>query len=163
MITSALIWMARSAARVGRKVGIACAGGKDDDAPFLEMAQGPAPDVRLRQLLHSDGGHDPRIEALLLENVLQRQGIDDGAKHPHVVRRHAVHAERGELRAAYHVPATDDQADLYASLDDGLDLIGEAVDALEVVSRAPVARQRLAGKFEQDSLVRGVRHAGKQG
>ena len=93
------------------KYGLPGAGGKDDDAALLEVPHGAAPDVRLRELLHADGRHDARVDALSLEHVLHGQRVDDGAEHAHVVGGDAVHAHLGEQRAAHDVAAADHEAD----------------------------------------------------
>ena len=83
---------AQHGGRVGGKVRIARAGGKDDGPTLLEMADGAAADVRLGQLLHADGRHDARVDALPLEDVLHGQRVDDRAEHSHVVGGDAVHS-----------------------------------------------------------------------
>ena len=91
--------MARSTAAVSvEKYGLPVPRGEDDGAPLLEMSNGAAADVRLRQLLHADGRHDARVDALPLEHVLHGQRVDHRAEHAHVVGGDAVHA--GLARAA---------------------------------------------------------------
>ena len=46
---------------VGREVGIAGAGGEDDDAPFFEVADGAAADERLGDRAHLDGASATRV------------------------------------------------------------------------------------------------------
>src|SRR5690606_15650393 len=48
------------------------------------------------------------LGAGLLEEVLQREGVHDGAEHAHVVGASAVHAALAELRPAEEVAAADD-------------------------------------------------------
>jgi hypothetical protein len=50
--------------------------------------------------------------ARLLEEVLQRERVHDGAEHAHVVGAPAVHAALAELRAAEEVATADDDGDL---------------------------------------------------
>ena len=92
-MTSALISIARSAAAVSVvKYGLPVPAAKMTTRPFLEVADGAAADERLGHGAHLDGGHDARHDALLLERVLQRQRVDDGGQHAHVVGGGAVHA-----------------------------------------------------------------------
>src|SRR5262249_20111535 len=113
--------------------------GKDHDAPFLEMPNRSAPDVRFGQLFHPDGGHDPRVDALALEDVLHGERVDHGAEHAHVVGGDAIEAGFGEERAADDVAAADHESDTCAGLRNGNDFIGEAADDVEVVAEAFVA------------------------
>jgi hypothetical protein len=77
---------------VGGEVGVAGAGGEDDDAPLLEVPHGAAPDEGLGDLGHLDAAHDPGLAPELLEGVLQGEGVDGGGQHAHVVGAGAVHA-----------------------------------------------------------------------
>ena len=70
---------------VGGEEGVAGAAGEDDEPALFQVADGPAPDVGLGQRFHPDGGHDPGVDADLFQHVLERQRVDDGGQHPHVV------------------------------------------------------------------------------
>src|SRR3712207_8225716 len=48
---------------------------EDDDAALLEVAHRAARDVGLGDLAHGDGGLHARVDALLLQEVLQRQAV----------------------------------------------------------------------------------------
>ena len=116
---------------VGAEVGIAGAGAEDDDAPLFEVADGAAADERLGDRAHLDGGDDPRDHVLLLERVLQREGVDDRRQHAHVVGRRAVHAARARGDAAEDVAAADDDGRLDA----------HALDFGDVLARSASARR----------------------
>ena len=98
---------------VGREVGVAGAGGEDDEAPLLEVTDGAAADVGLGDLADLERRHHARRDAALLERVLQRERVDDGGEHAHVVALRAVHAGARALEAAEDVAAADDDADLH--------------------------------------------------
>ena len=83
---------------------------EDDHAPLLEMTDGPAPDVRLRHLADGDRREHARVDAALLESVLDRQAVEDGGEHARVVRGGAIHAFRGRLHPAVDVPAPSTSA-----------------------------------------------------
>src|SRR6185295_3097531 len=93
---------------VGGEVGVAGAGGADDDAPLLQVADGAAADERLGYLGHGDGGVDARVRAAALERVLQRKAVDHGGQHAHVIAGHAVDAFGGRGDAAKDVAAAYD-------------------------------------------------------
>src|SRR5207247_9836407 len=75
---------------IRRKVRIPGAPGEDDDAAFLEVADGTPPDEGFGDFPDLDGRHHARLGPALFERVLQRHGIDDGREHPHMVADHAV-------------------------------------------------------------------------
>lgn len=70
---------------VGGEVGIARAGGADDDAALFHVVEGPASDVGLADLTHADGGEHARGVAVLLQGVLDGKGVHDRGQHAHVV------------------------------------------------------------------------------
>jgi hypothetical protein len=136
---------------VGGEVRQAGAGAEDDDAALLEVPFGTTGDVRLGDLGHGDGGLHARLGTGLLEEVLQGEGVHDGAEHAHVVGAAAVHAALGEFRAAEEVAAADDDGDL-----DGLgrfgDLPREAADDVGVDAEAS-GPECFAGQFEEDPAL----------
>ncbi len=85
---------------------------------------------------------------------LQREAVDHGGQHAHVVAMGAAEAAVLALQAAEDVAAADDDADLDAHLADGLDLcghlgqdgIGEAFAGLRIA-------QDFAAEFQEDSAV----------
>jgi hypothetical protein len=64
--------------------------------------------------VHLDGAHDAAVHFVALEAVLEREGVDDGGQHAHVVCLRAVHAARRTGEAAEDVAAADDDGDLDA-------------------------------------------------
>ena len=139
--------------RVGGKVRIARAGGKDDGAAFLEMSNRAAPNVRLGDLLHADRRHDAGVDALPLEDVLHGQRVDHRAEHAHVVGGDAVHASLRKQRAADDVAAADHESDRRPGLDDGDDFVGDPADGVEVVAESLVSGEGFAGELEQDARI----------
>src|SRR5258708_27440590 len=81
--------------RVGREIGVAGAGGEDDDAPFLQVADSPAADERLGHGPHLDGAGDARVDAAVLHSFLHPQSVADPCHHAHVVGGPAIHPRRG--------------------------------------------------------------------
>ena len=121
--------------------------------PLLEMAHGAAADVGLGDLVHLDGGHDAAEEAELFDGVLERDGVDDGGEHAHVVGGDAVHVDGLLGDSAEEVSAADDDADLAAEGVDGGDFGGYFVDEDGVDAEAFTSGQGFAGDFEEDSFV----------
>ena len=85
------------------------------------MPHRPVADIRLRDLIHRDGGLDPHDTAELFERVRKPQGVDGGREHPHMVRSGPVHAAARpsppEIASAHHDRDLD--ARVHAFLDRG--------------------------------------------
>ena len=86
---------------VGGEVRVAVPGREDHDPALLEVTDRAQRDVRLGDLRHRDRGlHAGRL-ADGFERVLQRERVDHGGEHAHVVGAGPVHAARraGHARA----------------------------------------------------------------
>ena len=110
---------------VRREERVPGAGGEDDDALLLEVADRAASDVRLGDLGHRDRGLDARVHAEPLERVLERERVQQRREHPGVVRRRAVHSLGRRCHAAVDVPGADDDRELRSGLVDRDDLLGD--------------------------------------
>ena len=95
------------------------------------------------------------------QRVLERQRVEDGREHPHVVGGRAVHPGGGALHAAVDVAGADDDRDLDALVAHGADLPRDAGDALGVGAVVELPHQRLAGELQQDAFEDG-RHLGRE-
>ena len=140
--------------RVGGEERHAGAGAEDDDAALLEVADRAPRDVGLGDLAHRDRGLHARLDALLLEEVLQREAVHHGAEHAHVVGARAVHALLLQLGAAEEVAAADDDGDLDALVDRLGDLAGDRRARRRGRAR-PAAAEDLAGELEQHPAAGG--------
>ena len=135
------------------------AGAEDHDAALLEVPDRAARDVGLGDLAHRDRGLHPGLDALLLQEVLERQAVHDGAEHAHVVGAGPVHAALLELGAAEEVAAADDDRDLDAGCARP-SAISRAIALHDVgVDADLAAAEHLTGELEQDALVRRSRAA----
>ena len=90
---------------------------------------------------------------MLLERVLERERVQDGGDHAHVVGGRAVHPGSRAGHAAVDVAGADDERELQPLAVDPSDRRGDAVDAGRVGAVLEVAEQGLAGDLEQDSPV----------
>ena len=142
---------------VGREVGVARTGGEHDHPPLFEVADGAPRDVGLGDLGHRDRGLDARRLPHAFERVLQRERVDDGRQHPHVVGSRPVHAALGAGHAAEDVPAADHYRDLHAQLGvRGGDLFGDALDHGGVDPRARGrVGEHLTGELQHHPVVPG--------
>ena len=91
-------------------------------------------------------------DAFLLQEVLQRKAVHDGAEHAHVVAAGPFHAALLQLRPAEEVPATDHDGHLNPTADDLGDLSGHQRDHVGVQPHFPAA-EHLPAEFEQHSRV----------
>ena len=111
---------------------------------FFQVAHRAAANVGLGDLVHFDGGHDAAEEPSLFNGVLQRDGIDDGRKHAHVVGGDAVHVDGLLGDAAEEVATADDDRDLATQGVHVGDLGGDLVDEDRVDAKAAPGRQGFA-------------------
>ena len=159
MITSARdLHRAQRGGRVGREVGIAGAGREDHGAALFEVADGAAPDERLGDGAHLDGRHHARHDALLLERVLQRQGVDDRRQHAHVVAGGAVHPARAGGEPPEDVAAADDDGGLDAERLDLLHVVRDLRRDGRIDAVLLLAHQGFARELQQDAFVGRVWH-----
>src|SRR5208283_3596851 len=133
------------------KEGVSCAGGEDEDAAFFQVAHGAAADVRLGDLADFNGGHDAADQAELLDGVLQRDGVDDGGEHAHVVCGDAVHVDGLLGDAAEEVAASNDDSDLASEGVDSGDLGGHLVNEDSVDAEARTCGEGFSGELEEDA------------
>ena len=98
------------------------------------------------------------MNALLLQRVLQRQGVDHGGQHAHVVRGDPIHLARLLGHTAEEIPASDYDRNLHAERMDVCEFSGNFVNAERIDAEALVRRQGLAGEFKQNALEHRSRH-----
>ena len=138
------------------KYGRPGARAEDHDAALLEVPDRATRDVGLGDLAHRDRGLHPRLDALLLQEVLEGEAVHHDAEHAHVVGPGTVHAVLLELGAAEEVAATGDDRHLGAGALDLGDLPRDPPYDVGVDADLAAAED-LAGQLQQDPLVR--RHA----
>ena len=93
MITSAPISFARNAAAVSvENADCPCRRRKSPPGLFPDAAPRDADHERLGDLRHRDRALHARGRAEFFQRVLQRQGVDDGREHAHVIARRALDA-----------------------------------------------------------------------
>ncbi|EGJ74446.1 putative uridylate kinase [Streptomyces sp. Tu6071] len=136
----------------------ACA--EDDDAPLLQVPHGAQRDVRLGHLSHRDRRLDAGVDALLLQEVLEREAVHDRAEHAHVVGPRAVHAALLQLGAAEEVAPADDDGDLGTVAYDGGDLARDGVHHVGVDPEPAATGERLTGQLQQEAAGALAVHAG---
>jgi hypothetical protein len=90
------------------------------------------------------------IAMALCTRVLQRQRVDDGGQHPHVIARGALDAVFAAGQTAKNVPAADDHDHLHAKFAHLADLPGHVAHRLGANADAVFATKRLAAELEQN-------------
>ncbi len=148
---------AQAGGGIGGEERVAGAGREDHGPALLEVPDRAAADVVLADLVDADRRHDARLQALLLERVLQRQRVHDGREHAHLVRGHAVHAGARQTRAAKDVAAADHDRDLHAERLDFGDLERHALEHRGIDPVRGLPQQRLAGQLHEDPAATGLR------
>jgi hypothetical protein len=97
--------------------------------------------------------------ATLLHRVLERERVDDGREHPHVVARDAVDALRRRRHAADDVSAPDHDRRLHAEARDLGDLVRDARDDRRLDAERLAAEERFPGELQEDPAVAGFHGA----
>ena len=119
-----------------------------------------AADEGLGHRAHLDGGGDTRRDADVLEGVLEREGVDDGREHAHVVGGGAVHALGAGRQPAEQVAAADHDRGLDAELLDFADVLGDLGGDGGIDPELLLAHQgftgELTGRAYPDDYRRGV-------
>lgn len=120
-------------AGVGREERVARSRGEDDDATLLQVTKRAASDEWLCDSADFDRRHDPAVHPVSDELLFQRQCIDDGAEHSHMVRGCLVDVPAlGQFGAADDVAAADDDRDLNPDRRGAFDLIGDEREFLGI-------------------------------
>ena len=88
-----------------------------------------------------------------LECRAERQRVDDGGEHAHLVAFDAVEAARCALQSAEYVAAADDYRHFDAALHDGCYLRGVFVEPVGVDAVAGAGGKRFSAEFEEHSVV----------
>jgi len=109
------------------------------------MANRAAADVGLGDLVHLDGAHDSHMDARLLNRILQRNRVDHGRQHTHVVGCDAIHVDGLLGHPAKEVTAADDDADLAAGAGCFGDFMGNCVDEQGVDTETTACGQGFSG------------------
>ena len=124
-MTSARISLARSAAVVSvEKYRIAGARSENNDSTELQMANSAAEDKWLGYVFHFNGCLNTGLDADLLERAPQRESVDHGSKHPHVIRRGAIHPAIRRRKTAPDISAADHHCHLDAEIAHLFDAFG---------------------------------------
>jgi len=134
------------------KYGLPVPAAKTTTRPF-HVADGAPPDERFSDGAHFDGRRDPRVDADVFQRVLQREGVDDGGEHAHVVRRRAIHAACACRQAAKQIATANHDARLYAELLNLLDVPGDLRGDRRIDPKLLFAHQGFSGELQQDTAV----------
>ena len=138
---------------VGGEVRVAGAAREHHHAALLEVALRAPPDVGLGHVADLERREHARVEALLLERVLERERVDHARHHAHVVGVRAVHALGGGGDAADHVAAADHHAQIDAELVDLSQLLRDALDHGRADAEPALAGELLAGELDQEPAI----------
>ena len=139
---------------IGGEVGQTRTSTEDHDAVLLHVADRAARNVSLSNLRHGDSGLNAGVNTLLLQEVLQSQGVHHGAEHTHVVCTGAVHARLREFSATEEVAATNHDGGLNFANGCG-DLLSDAAHDLGRNANF-AATKNLTGKLEQNAATAGL-------
>jgi hypothetical protein len=103
--------------------------------------------------MHRNCRHDPGRRTEALKRILQRERINDGREHSHVIGRDPVHTGLGETGAAKNVSATDDHADFDTHRTKLRYLASDALNYLRVDSVGLIAEQGFPAQFKHHTSI----------
>ena len=152
-IASAPISSARSAAAVSVvKYGLPVPAAKITTRPFSRWRTARRRMYGSATSCIVDRRQDARVGAVPLERLLDRERVQDGREHAHVVAGGAVDALRRGRHAAVDVAAADHERELEPVRAHVDELRRELVDGAGVEAVLPPAHQGLAGELQQDAV-----------
>src|ERR1700759_4741235 len=117
------------------------------------MADGATADVGLGHLMHLDGAHHTGVMTDLFESVRQREGVDDGREHSHVIAGDAIHTFRREGDAPEDIASADYDTDLNAFPGYSGDFIGQIANTVCIETERLRASHGFTAEFEKNPFV----------
>ena len=96
-----------------------------------------------------------RIEVFPKDRILQRESVNHGCQHAHMIRGDAVHIARLFSHSAKKIPAPHDDGDLHSQSVYLADFASDLVDSVHIYSEALSSRQGLTREFQKDTLKNG--------
>jgi hypothetical protein len=113
-----------------------------------------AADERLGHAVDADRALHPRRLTQLFHRLLERDGVEDGGEHAHVVGGRAGDVPLGaEGRAADEIASPDDHRELHAHPADLDALAGDFVQLIPFDAKAPFGAEPLPADLEEHALV----------
>lgn len=146
---------AQRCGRVGGEVGVAGAGDENDHPVLFQMAHGSAQNERFGDLIHRNGRLHPGFNAHFFEAIHDRETVDDGGEHAHIIPGGAIDAAAGALEAAKDVSTANHHANLDPHIVDLFDLITNATEHAGIDGIFAVTTEDFAAQFEHDAFEAG--------
>ncbi len=115
------------------------------------MPDRPAADEGFGDFLHLNCRLNAGENAALFEGVLERQGVDHGRQHPHVVAADAVHPGRAYRDPSDNVAAADRCGDLNSDRMQFGNFLRDAGRHGRVHAEALAAHESFTAQFEQNA------------
>src|SRR5690606_8018988 len=128
---------------------------KDHDLALVHIGGCLTLRKTLAQFWHGDGGKNDGLDTKLDERRAQRQRVDDGREHPHVIAADAMPSASSHRHAAEDIAPTDIDADFDAHFAHTGDVPGDLVNDIDVDAETLFSHQRLAGGLEYDATISG--------
>src|SRR3989442_1068863 len=96
---------------------------------------------RLSHFLHFYSAHHPSERSLTFEGILQRNCIEHGCEHTHIIGRCAIQTLSRKSQSAKNVSTADYYGDFDAKLVNIVDFAGDASDCCRIDPVALVSHQ----------------------
>ena len=137
---------------VGSEVRVSGTSDGDDHPPLFQMLHRAALDEEFAHSVDFEGAHDTNFLAVAFDRVTERDTVDDGGEHSHVVALRTVEPLGGHRRTAEDVASTDDDDDLFPTVRKRNDLFSQGMEEFDVDSVPCRALEGFAGKLEEKTF-----------
>ena len=94
---------------------------------------------------------------MLLHRILDRQRIDDGRQHAHIISISPIHTRGGQTHTTKDVAAANHDGNLDTCINERFDFCRNAFEHGRIDTEVLLAHQGFAAELQQDSFIFYVR------
>jgi hypothetical protein len=134
---------------IGRKIGVARSGSKDDHPPLLQVADCPPLDVWFGNRFHFDSRLQAGIDVQVFQGALECKTVDHRREHAHIIGGGSIHPAATRIDAAKDISATNDDPKLHPDHRDITDFGGHDIHDLGIDAKGSFTRKGFTAQFQQ--------------
>jgi len=132
---------------------------KDNNAALVQVADRTGTNIGLCHRFHLDGSLHADIHTFLLQHIGNRQCVDAGSKHTHMICTHTDHLIAAVLQTTPEVAAAHNDTDLHTHCNSLLDHVADLTDHIKIKTAVCRSGQRFAADLQQYPLVLRLVHS----